>query len=74
LIKGGADINALAFESAGTLLATAARHGHLDLVNALLQHGAGPNKSDGYWATPLARATKSGHQKVLDTLIRHGPG
>ena len=50
----------------------AAQKGHVDVVTALLEHNADPNKAmtdDG--ATPLAVAAQKGHVDVVTVLLQH---
>ncbi|KIW26479.1 uncharacterized protein PV07_09572 [Cladophialophora immunda] len=52
-------------------LATAARKGHVQIVTALLEHGASPNaKDDDDGRAALSWAAGSGHAPVVDQLLR----
>lgn len=57
LISLGADVNAPATETTGTVLLTAMRHRLLSLLELLLEHGANINPIVDYrWQSPLAEA------------------
>jgi uncharacterized protein len=68
LIKFGADINAIDDEYQSTPLGMAARWGHAEMVNLLLDNGADPNRSGAEWSTPLAWAMKKGNTEVEKIL------
>lgn len=51
-----------------TALHLAARHGHSDVVNLLLEYGANPNTQDKSKWTPLHRAAEGGHEDVANAL------
>lgn len=54
-------------------LSTAALHGHLDVVNLLLEKGADPERHDlsTKW-TPINWAIEGGHESVVQVLLDHG--
>lgn len=54
-------------------LSTAALHGHLDVVNLLLEKGADPERRDlsTKW-TPINWAIEGGHESVVEALLAHG--
>ncbi len=54
LVKYGADLNPVDEEYRSTPLGIAARWGHHEMVQYLLQLGAAPHKASASWATPLA--------------------
>src|SRR5687767_4593686 len=68
LIKHGADINSVDEEYLSTPLGMAARWGHREMVEYLLQQGADPNKSGAIWSTPLAWAVAKGHMEIENVL------
>ncbi|KAK2587933.1 hypothetical protein KPH14_004021 [Odynerus spinipes] len=61
-------------DSAGyTALHYAARNGHNQICETLLQHGANVNaKTRCGQATALHRAATQGHDRVVETLLKHG--
>jgi uncharacterized protein len=68
LIKRGADINAVDEEYQSTPLGMAARWGHREMVEFLLDQGADPGKSGATWAAPLVWAGKKGHIEIENIL------
>lgn len=68
LIDHGADLNAIEEEYQSTPLGMAARWGHLDMVNYLLEQGADPGRSGADWSTPLAWAVRKGHAAIEERL------
>ncbi len=67
----GADLNAVDEEYRSTPLGWAARCGHEDLIEPLIQRGADLHLADAPWATPAAWADKRGRQDIADLLRRH---
>jgi ankyrin repeat protein len=72
LLDYGADINRIDDEYRSTPLGLAARGGHREMVNFLLQRGADPKMAGTSWATPLAWARKNGHAEVERRLTQAG--
>lgn len=72
LIEHGADIDPIDEEYQSTPLGLAARWGHPEMVDYLLQQGSNPNKAGAPWATPLAWARVKGHADIEATLIKAG--
>lgn len=72
LIRHGAYINALEDEYLSTPLGLAARWGHVEMVEYLLQQGADPNESGAHWSTPLAWARKKGRLEIERILLEAG--
>jgi uncharacterized protein len=70
LIKYGADINAVDEEYQSTPLGMAARWGHSEMVEYLLNQGADRSKSGATWSTPVAWAKKKGHAAIEKMLSR----
>ena len=68
LIDHGAELNAIEEEYQSTPLGMAARWGHLDMVNYLLEQGADPKHSGADWSTPLAWAIRKGHAAIEERL------
>jgi hypothetical protein len=66
-----ADINARN-EHGMTALMRAARHGRVQMVRVLLEHGADPNvvRNDNF--TALSLAAFFGHAEIVEILISHG--
>lgn len=52
-------------------LTRAARRGHIDLVQALLAHGARPDRVDMHGRTPLLWAAQGGFVDITKALIAH---
>ncbi|KAG5852403.1 hypothetical protein ANANG_G00062040 [Anguilla anguilla] len=57
-----------------TALRAAAWAGHLEIVLALLEHGARPDRADREGRTPLIAAAYMGHREALEALLAHGRG
>lgn len=55
-----------------TALFCAARHGHVPIIQRLLQAGADPNRRDFLAETPLIWAAEAGHLEALKALIQGG--
>ena len=72
LIQHGAALNPVEEEYQSTPLGLAARWGHIEMVNYLLQQGADPGKAGADWSTPLAWATKKGHPEIKKILMTYG--
>jgi len=72
LLEHGADIDAVDEEYCSTPLGLAARAGHLELVEFLLERGANPMASGAVWATPLAWARKRGHEEIEQQIEEAG--
>jgi len=68
----GADIEAVDESDRSTPLGLAAREGHMELVEVLLEAGAKPTGAGAAWATPLAWAQRLGHGAVADLLRSRG--
>lgn len=76
LISSGADVNAVD-ERGWTALAYAVydaelKHGHADVVRALLDAGANLEASIGYGVRPLMLAAGYGEAEVVATLLNAG--
>lgn len=56
----------------GTLLATAASHGHLNIVEILLSGGARVNLPTLSENTALTAAAANGHKEVVKSLLANG--
>lgn len=72
LIRHGAAIDPVDEEYQSTPLGMAARWGHIEMVNFLLEQGADVNKAGASWATPLAWARKKHHSDIEKLLITRG--
>jgi ankyrin repeat protein len=53
-------------------LHTAARHGYLEIVQYLIEHGADVNLLSSSNYTPLYCAAESGELEVIKYLVQHG--
>jgi ankyrin repeat protein len=49
----------------------ASQHGHLDIAQALLDHGAAADAQSTELSTPLHFASVNGHLGVVELLIMH---
>lgn len=76
LVQNGADINARGFggeQTEGiTALMTAAMHGHLPIVNFLLEKGANVHFRSRSGFTALLLAASRGHLNCIDALLEKG--
>lgn len=70
LLEHGADMNVVDEEYRSTPLGLAARAGHVDLVELLVESGADPTAAGAPWSTPLAWARRRGHQEIVAFLER----
>jgi ankyrin repeat protein len=68
LIDHGAELNAIEEEYQSTPLGMAARWGHLNMVNYLLEQGADARHSGADWSMPLAWAIRKGHAAIEERL------
>lgn len=72
LLAKGADVNAK-FRYGATALSYACDRGHLEVVKALVEHGADLNVRDTFYsATPLGWAASKGHVEVVRYLLQKG--
>lgn len=72
LLEQGVDVDARSRYEA-TALSFAAQHGHLNVVQILLTHGATVDVRDSFYkVTPLQWAASNGHSEVVAELIRGG--
>jgi DNA-directed RNA polymerase specialized sigma24 family protein len=70
---GNVDLNALDAKGRSPLILAISR-GHVEIVKALLAHGADPTKADGHGITPKAAAYSRGSfeiTKALERAARH---
>ncbi len=58
-------------EHGRTALIKAAKHGHLAIVQYLLDHGADVNARDNRGTNALYWASTKGHEKIVEALIDH---
>jgi hypothetical protein len=70
LVEHGADINAIEEDYQSTPLGLAARWGHPDMVEYLIDQGAEINKSGAEWSRPIVWAKKKGHSKIETILSK----
>ncbi len=74
LLEHGASIDAIDEEYRSTPLGMAARWGHREVVDLLLERGADPDAAAASLATPLAWARRKGHAAIEAMLLRGGRG
>lgn len=72
LLKAGEDPNAVVSDAGDTALMLAARAGKPDALQALLDHGANPNKPNSEGQTALMWAASERNAAAVKTLIDHG--
>jgi ankyrin repeat protein len=48
------------------------KHGKLDVIEYLIQHGANVNMIDKKGITPTALAKRSNKGQIIDLLVKHG--
>ena len=72
LLNAGADPNVAAFTTRETVLITAARTGNVNVVKALLAHGARVNAKTTVGQTALMWAVSERHAEVARALIESG--
>ena len=73
LIRDGADVNSVDSEFLRTTaLHRASLHGHGNIVDILLDHGANINFATIWRSTPLHYAVVRGHKDVVETLVLRG--
>jgi len=71
-INSGADINKQSTsDPTSTLLHTAARSGHIDMVRYLFEQGINIDSKDRYGNTPLMCAVSGGHETVVTYLLKN---
>jgi RNA polymerase sigma factor (sigma-70 family) len=70
-LAGNVDVNALD-ANGQTALILAIQHNHVDIVRALLAHGANPNTADSRGFTPVRAARVRGNLAILTALERNG--
>jgi len=68
LIDHGAELDPLEDEYRSTPLGYAARWGHLEMVQLLLNAGADKTRAGAEWSTPLMWATTKGHKDIARIL------
>jgi uncharacterized protein len=71
LIDHGAYINSIDKEYQSTPLGMAARWGHAEMVEFLLNRGSDINLSGSSWSTPLEWAKKKGNTGIENILLNH---
>jgi uncharacterized protein len=71
VLTSNVDVNA--FDADGeTALILAIQHNHVDIVRALLTHGANPNTADSRGFTPLRAARARANLAILTALENNG--
>jgi ankyrin repeat protein len=66
---GNVDVNTLDSKGRSPLILAISR-GHVEIVKALLAHGADPSKADGHGVTPKAAAYSRGSFEITKALER----
>ncbi|HEY6923505.1 MAG TPA: ankyrin repeat domain-containing protein [Steroidobacteraceae bacterium] len=69
LAEGNVDVNMLDAKGRSPLILAISR-GHVEIVKALLAHGADPAKADGHGVTPKAAAYSRGNFEITRALER----
>ena len=71
-LNAGTDVNQKNSYDGSTALNHAAWHGHMEIVQLLLENGANTNakRNDGW--TPLHDAATQGHEEIAELLIANG--
>ena len=73
-IKGGARLEKEGLGLCETALHGAARRGHEEIAEMLINAGANVNAQDKNGCTPLYRACVYGHEEVVEMLLEKGAG
>ena len=71
LIESGADINAVCDVYGDTPLMLAAETAPLNVVTALVEHGATVNVKNNYGYTPLINAARTGYEKDAIKIVQY---
>lgn len=71
LLSKGADVEAQAFDDRATPLTSGVKNGHMEVVEALVLHGANLNHRDG-GGTPAFWAAHIGRPDILSFIVSHG--
>lgn len=72
LLSTGESVNQVGKEYKLTALHLAALHGHLNVVQLLLDNGAKTDARDAWNCTPLHNAAGKGHKAIVEELISFG--
>ena len=72
IVECSQDINARGFDDKATPLYVASRHGHADVAQLLLEHGADVNAHNSHGSTPLLLASQNGSDEIVWVLLEHG--
>ena len=72
LLSKGESVNQVGREYKLTALHLAALHGHLNVVELLLDNGAKTDVRDSWNCTPLHNAAGKGHKEIVEELISFG--
>jgi ankyrin repeat protein len=72
IIERSQDVNARGFEKKETPLHVASRHGHMDVTQLLLRHGADTEVQDDDKCTPLLLASRREYVEVAHVLLEYG--
>ncbi|HCB64282.1 MAG TPA: hypothetical protein DEP20_02795, partial [Fusobacteria bacterium] len=72
LIKKGARVNTIRRDEEKTVLMAAAKNGHKEVCELLIDKGADVNAVDKWGGTALMYAAENGHKEVCQLLIEKG--
>ena len=72
LLKNSAQVNAIASHNGSTPIQDACLHGHLKMVEILINSGANIHLADHEGWTPIHLASSEGYLEIVDLLIKSG--
>ena len=72
IVERSQSVSARGFDKKETPLHVASRHGHMDVTQLLLKHGADTETQDDDKSTPLFLALRGEHVEVARVLLKYG--